>query len=201
MRVKLLVLSAVMVTAGAACGSSDVSASTDASQEVAPTTTAVAVAADRDVASVESDDTEVGDVGRTEGESGVTGFLAGTRADLPPVFVIPAPAGGQIISTIESNEAYSASLTYEEGLFDEIVAFYEAWAAGSGEPWESWVNEFDEVSETGTVMRRQAVWTDDPEALGASTTTSFSVGTCNDNRPDADGGVAVCVHINQPKTG
>ena len=92
---------------------------------------------------------------------------------------------------------FVASVTYGDGLIDEVVVFYQDWAATTGEDWASWDNEFME----GDTPRRQAVWTDDPDAPGAVTATTVTVGTCNDNREAADGGQATCVYISETKSG
>lgn len=61
----------------------------------------------------------------------------GTGAEMPEGLEIPVPDGGDVMMSFSADDAVNASLSYDQGRYDEIVAFYEDWTGSTGDEWDS----------------------------------------------------------------
>ena len=84
-----------------------------------------------------------GDDATIEMETEDGSIVVGSGAELPDGLEIPVPDDGEVMTSISADGMVLASLTYDLGRFDEIVAFYEEWTAGSGDEWDSQSLSFD----------------------------------------------------------
>jgi hypothetical protein len=114
----------------------------------------------------------------------------GTGSEMPEGLTIPVPDGGEVTTSVEMTEGVMVVLTFQKGRYDEIVAFYDDWTAGSGEEFEKQSMSF----ETGGQDQRSTMW------VGTSSDSFVSVGDCFDVQAEESSGEefnAVCVNINQ----
>lgn len=197
--VRLMVVVAMLAALGSSCSADEGPVSSDTTAlAVEATTESTTAATDEDPPETdEPREIESGEAVSEDAKGSASGFLIGTTTELPQEFGIPAPAGGAIVAAYESNEALSATLVYEADLFDEIVAFYDDWATGTGESLDSWTNDYLE----GDIERHRSTWTDDADDPNAATATTVSVVTCEDKRDESDGGPAACVYTSEPRNG
>ena len=174
------VVIAVLALVTAACGS--------ASDKVAENLAEELIEASGDVdGDVEIDISEDGDDATISIESGDESISIGLGTEMPDGLEIPVPDGGDVMTSIVADETISVSLIYDQGRFDEIVAFYEDWTSSSGDEWETQTMSFD----GGEGTQRSTMF-------GSESGDGFiMVGDCaspdsQDNEFDA-----VCVTMNQ----
>jgi hypothetical protein len=131
-----------------------------------------------------------GDDATIEMESEDGTITIGAGSEMPESLTVPVPDGGEVTTSVEMEEGVMVVVTYANGRYDEIVAFYDDWTAGSGE-------EFDKQSmsfETDGQDMRSTTW------IGTSSDSFVSVGDCFDVQAEENSGEefnAVCVNINQ----
>ena len=130
-----------------------------------------------------------GDDATIEMETEDGSIVVGSGAELPDGLEIPVPDGGDVMTSIEMEDGAMVSLTYDQGRYDEIVAFYENWTAGSGDEWETQTMSFD----SGEGTHHTTLW------IGTGNGDGISVGGCVDVDVDeATSEVnATCVTITQ----
>lgn len=176
----ILVVVAVFALLVAACSS----ASDKAAEELAERL--IEAGADGDVDIDVSGDGEDATI-NVETEEG--SLSIGTGSDLPDALTIPVPDGGNVTVSGTQGTAVFASLTYEQGRFDEITEFYEQWTAGSGDEWAVQTMTVDAGEET----QRTTLWIDTENG------SSITVSDCFDIDDDGSSGRfnAACVTINQ----
>lgn len=123
-----------------------------------------------------------------ESEDGAISIGAG--AEMPEGITIPVPDGGDVTTSVEMEEGVMVVLTYPEGDYDAIVAFYDDWTAGSSEDFDKQTMSLD----TGGPDQRSTMW------IGTDSETFISVGDCFDVLAEESSGEefnAVCVNINE----
>ena len=130
-----------------------------------------------------------GDDATIEMETEDGSIVVGSGAELPDGLEIPVPDGGDVMTSVAAEGMVLVSLTYDLGRFDEIVAFYEDWTAGSGDEWESQSLSFD----SGEGTQRNMMW------IGTDNGDAISVGDCIDVDVDESTSEvnAACVTITQ----
>lgn len=130
-----------------------------------------------------------GDDATIEMETEDGSIVVGSGAELPDGLEIPVPDGGEVMTSVAAEGMVLASLTYDLGRFDEIVAFYEEWTAGSGDEWDSQSLSFD----SGEGAQRNQMW------IGTDNGDAISVGDCIDVNVDESTNEvnATCVTISQ----
>ena len=130
-----------------------------------------------------------GDDATIEMETEDGSIVLGSGAELPDGLEIPVPDGGDVMTSVAAEGMVLVSLTYDLGRFDEIVAFYEDWTAGSGDEWDSQSMSFD----SGEGAQRNQMW------IGTDNGDAVSVGDCIDvNLDESTNEVnAACVTITQ----
>jgi hypothetical protein len=146
---------------------------------------------------VESEDGNVsidvsgdGDEATIEMESDDGTMTIGAGAEMPEGLTVPVPDGGEVTTSVEIEDGVMVVVTYDQGRYDEIVAFYDDWTDGSGEEFEKQSMSF----ETEGQAQRSTMW------VGTSSDSFVSVGDCFDVQADGSSGEefnAVCVNINQ----
>lgn len=146
---------------------------------------------------IESEDGDVsidvsgdGDDATIEMESEDGSMTFGAGSEMPESLTIPVPDGGDVTTSIEMEEGAMVVVTYPNGDFDAIVAFYDDWTAGSGEEFDRHTMSLD----TGGADQRSTTW------AGSGSDTFVSVGDCFDafaEEPSGEEFDAVCVNINQ----
>lgn len=146
---------------------------------------------------IESEDGDVsidvsgdGDDATVEMESEDGSMTIGAGSEMPESLSIPVPDGGDVTMSIEMDEGAMVVVTYPDGDFDAIVAFYDDWTAGSGEEFDRHTMSFD----TGGPDQRSTTW------ASSGSDTFVSVGDCFDassEEPSGEEFDAVCVNINQ----
>ena len=131
-----------------------------------------------------------GDDATIEMESDDGTITIGAGSEMPESLTVPVPDGGEVTTSVEMEEGVMVVVTYENGRYDEIVAFYDDWTAGSGEEFDkqsmSFENEGQDI--------RSTTW------IGTSSDSFVSVGDCYGVEADASSGEefnAVCVNVNQ----
>jgi hypothetical protein len=130
-----------------------------------------------------------GDDATIEMETEDGSIVVGSGAELPDGLEIPVPDGGDVMTSVAAEGMVLVSLTYDLGRFDEIVAFYEDWTAGSGDEWDPQSMSFD----SGEGAQRNQMW------IGTDNGDAISVGDCIDVNVDASTNEvnAACVTISQ----
>ena len=168
---KLMVVFAVLVIAVAATGCAK--AAEKVSEKVAEKALEQSGGGNVDIQQ-SGDETVI----KVETEEG-TMVLGG--GDLPEGLTVPVRDGGEVTASFSTPDGKTVSLAYPKGDYDDIVKFYEDWAASGNFEKSSFNTESD-----GTTLRSTSWYSDDGN-------TSVSV---TDNCVDASGNEdAVCLMI------
>lgn len=67
----------------------------------------------------------------------------GSGASLPDGLTVPVPDGGDFTASFSGDNSAGASISYPGDRYEEIVAFYESWTAGTGDEWQTSTSTFD----------------------------------------------------------
>jgi hypothetical protein len=116
-------------------------------------------------------------------------FSIGSDIELPSELQIPVPDGGSATTAGTQEGSAFASITYPIDRYDELVAFYDNWTAGTGGEWDTSTSTFEMDGQT----QRSASWAE-------NTVGSYiAVNDCFDVYGDGDSTTlnAACVTINQ----
>ena len=173
---KWLILLAVVAVTAAACSS----VVDNATEQIVER--AIESQGDGDVNVDLSDDGSVSF--SVEGEDG-NSLNFGVDVPIPDELTIPVPDGGKATTSGTDASYVFVALTYPMDRFDELVAFYDEWTAGTGEDWARSQSTLDLGEET----MRSNTWTE--------TATAISVTDCFSMEGDADSLDATCVTINE----
>lgn len=87
-------------------------------------------------------------------ESDEGSISIGSGSELPGSLTVPVPDGGEVTSSFEDSSSAGAGLMYPDDRYEEIVAFYESWTAGTGDGWQTSTSTFEMEGET----QRSAQW-------------------------------------------
>ena len=69
-------------------------------------------------------------------------FSIGSDVELPSELQIPVPDGGSATSAGTQEGSAFASITYPIERYDELIAFYDNWTAGTGGEWDTSTTTF-----------------------------------------------------------
>ncbi len=175
---KVAVLIAASSLLVAACGS----ASDKAAEQLAEELIEASSGGDVDVSvSGDGDDVTI----EMETEDGSISIGAGT--ELPDGLEVPVPDGGEVMTSFESDDGISVSLSYANDRFDEVFGFYEDWTGSTGDEWETQTFNID--SDEGTI--RNTMW------IQASGNSAINLSDCAAMGTETDEADAVCVIISQ----
>jgi hypothetical protein len=124
-----------------------------------------------------------------ESEDGT--FSVGSDVEIPSELQIPVPDGGSATTAGTQDGAVFVSLTYPIERYDELVAFYDDWTAGTGGEWDTSTSTFEMDGQT----QRSASWAE--TGVGSY----IAVNDCFDVYGDGDSDTlnAACVTINETK--
>ena len=167
----LLVLAFALLVA--ACGGSD---------QIAEEAVEQAIGGNAEVEITEDGDDVTINIESDEGSISI-----GTGAELPDELEIPVPDGGDVLSSVVAGGQVAVTVVYSNDRYDDIVAFYDSWAAGTGDEWDSGESTFS----AGDATVRSAFWN------SADNAKSITVTDCPGM--DVAGGAAdaVCVSVLQ----
>lgn len=112
-------------------------------------------------------------------------FTMGSGGDLPDGLEIPAPDGGDVMTTMAAEDGIMAMLSYEGNRYDEITGFYDDWTASAGGDWDRQSFNMESDGETA----RTTMWVLD------SGDQSVNVADCGE-MVEGEGN-AVCVTLIQ----
>ena len=172
------VLIAVFSLLVAACGSASDKAAEQLAEEL------IEASGDGDVdvnISGDGDDVTI----EMETEDGSISIGVGT--ELPEGLEAPVPDGGEVMTSFESDDGISVSLSYANDRYDEIFGFYEDWTGSTGDEWET--QTFNMDSDEGTI--RNTMW------IQVSGNSAINLSDCAAMRTETDDPDAVCVIISQ----
>lgn len=180
----MIALVVVLALVAAACGAAADKISEEAAQQIAEKAIEQSGGGDVDVdVSGEGDDATV----KVETEDGSMSF--GSGSEMPEGLEIPVPDGGTVQAAFSGSDGIMASLYYDQGRYDEIIAFYEDWTANTGDEWQK--QSFDMTGDDGTI--RNTMWIKDTDEANMAIT----VGDCPAMGSDDTDANAVCVSVNQ----
>lgn len=116
-------------------------------------------------------------------------FSIGSDVELPSELQIPVPDGGSATSAGTQEGSAFASITYPIERYDELIAFYDNWTAGTGGEWDTSTTTFEMDGQT----QRSASWAENDVG------SYIAVNDCFDVYGDSDSTTlnAACVTINQ----
>lgn len=101
--------------------------------------------------------------------------------EVPAGFPVPFPDGYEVTSVFDSESDSSVAVLYPPDRYDELVSFYENWAASQPGEWSASNNTFD--SADGKTIRTVALY---------EATTQISIIDCPNFE---DGSDAACVNV------
>lgn len=78
----------------------------------------------------------------------------GAGSEIPEGLTVPVPDGGEVTSSFSDDNSAGAGVMYAQDRYEEIVAFYESWTAGTGDEWQTSTSTFELDGET----QRSAQW-------------------------------------------
>ncbi|GMQ86159.1 MAG: hypothetical protein BMS9Abin07_1732 [Acidimicrobiia bacterium] len=111
----------------------------------------------------------------------------GSGAQLPDELEVPVPDGGNVTAAGTQNTSVFAAVIYAIDRFDEIVAFYDSWTAGTGGEWQTQTATID----VGGQKQRSAAWNSVDLAY------FISVADCVNTSSGSTDLDSTCVVINQ----
>ncbi len=131
-----------------------------------------------------------GDDATIEMESEDGTFTMGAGSEMPEGLTVPVPDGGEITTSVEMEDGVMVVLMFEKGRYEEIVAYYDDWTAGTGEKYEKQTMSVD----TGGPDQRSTMW------VGTESNSFVALGDCFDPQAEESSDeefTAVCLNINQ----
>jgi len=178
----MVALLAVLALVASACGAAADKISEEAAQKAAEKL--IEASSDGDVSvdiSGDGDDATV----KVETEDGSMSFGAGS--EMPEGLEIPVPDGGVVQTSFSGSDGIMVSIAYDGDRYEEIVAFYDDWTAGSGDDWQKQTLDMSSDGET----YRNTVWVVD------GSDDVINVGDCTAVGSDDMEPNSVCLTVGQ----